>query len=687
MLIDQIPRNSLLWLLFSLLLSVAPHLVHLPIWVVAAGCVVFYWRWKIHQGVWSMPGKLIKLMLVLVCAFGVWQGYGSWRGVEPTTGLLIVGMLLKLLEMKSRRDALLVVFLGFFTASAQLLFSQLILDTLYAGLCFWCLLGAQQLLFSEAQLQIKLALKKSALMLAQAIPIMLVLFLMTPRIAPLWSMPSQKHAAKTGISETMAPGDVVDLTKSARLAFRVSFDGATPPPAQRYWRGLVLSEFDGRAWKQRSYDFNPGGRGRDLKHHVPSPWRAKVDANTPLDALLKYQILMEPTNRHWLFTLGAPLNVQSRQRWLVTIDQTVETLAPIQERQAFMIESVLQQEAAELHPSMRKHYLSLPEGFNPRTLELAKQWAFEAQEPGAIIARFNAWIRKGFVYTLQPPPLGRDSVDDFLFETQRGFCEHFASSFVVFARAAGIPARVVTGYQGGELAADGDYLLVHQMDAHAWAEVWVDGQWLRVDPTGAVAPQRIEGGLREAMADDLTLLGEPLSLMRYSHLQWLNSARLQWDELNYYWQSQVVGFDQENHRAALNKWFSGMDSWQVGLIFLAAAALPLILLGLWMMWQGRPAPLPPVLRLLKLFEKRLPEADARKAGEPLGAFFARLGEQHPEQASQLQRLSLLFDRCLYAGSVKSSEYLKALKVQILAFKAIRSARVSGDKKSMSDKAS
>ena len=668
MLVDQIPRNSLIWLLFSLLLAMLPHLSHLPIWVVAAGCVIFYWRWKIHQGVWSMPGKLVKIMLVLVCAFGVWRGYGSWRGVEPTTGLLIVGMLLKLLEMKSRRDALLVVFLGFFTASGQLLFSQLIIDTLYTLICFWCLLSTQQLLFSEAQLQIKLALKKSAVMVLQAIPIMLVLFFMTPRIAPLWAMPSQKHAAQTGVSDSMAPGDVVDLTKSARLAFRVAFDGDIPPPAQRYWRGLVLSQFDGRTWTQRSYDFNPGVRGRDQQRDQPSPWRAKLDANTPAGQSLKYQILMEPSNRRWLFTLGMPLHLQSRQRWLVTVDQTVETLAPIQERQVFNVESVLQTEQAELHPFMRRHYLSLPEGFNPRTLELAKQWAFEEQEPRAIIARFEQWIRQGFVYTLQPLPLGQDSVDDFLFQTQQGFCEHFASSFVVFARAAGIPARVVTGYQGGELASDGDYLLVHQMDAHAWAEVWIDGQWLPVDPTGAVAPERIQGGLREAMANDLTLLGEPMSLMRFSHVQWLNSARLQWDELNYYWQSRVVGFDKDSQSALLNKWFSGMDSWRVGLIFLAAAAVPLVLLGLWMMWQGRPAPLPPVMRLLKLFEKRLPATDARKTGEPLGDYFTRLARSYPEQSSQFARLHAMFDKCLYAGVSNSSDYFKALRIQILAFK-------------------
>lgn len=669
MLAHQIPRNSLLWLLFSLVWTLIPHLQHLPGWVVFAGAVIFFWRWRIYRGIWAMPGKLVKTTLVLVCAYGIWRGYGSWRGVEPMTGLLLVGMLLKLLEMKSRRDALLVVFLGYFAAATQLLFSQMLLDSIYTLISVWWLLAAQQLLFSGAQMRVRQTLKFAGILLAQAVPVMLVLFVMLPRTGTLWAMPSHQQAARTGMSDSMSPGDVVSLTKSGQVAFRVDFKDATPPPAERYWRGLVLSVFDGRRWSQRSYDVNPGVRGIDLNSDTASSWRAAAQDPEQSEIQYRYQLLMEPSHQRWLFTFGVPISIESRARWAITVDQTLMTLTPMAERQRFDIVSA-QRSITEgsLHPFLERHYLTLPEGFNPKTLALARRWSLDSHDPKVIIERFNRWITAEFTYTLQPPGLGRDSVDEFLFTSKQGFCEHFASSFVVFARAAGIPARVVTGYQGGELGLDDDYLLVHQMDAHAWSEVWIDGQWLRVDPTAAVAPERIEKGLRESMSGREELLGEPLSLMRFSHIRWLNNARLQWDMVNYYWQKNVVEFDEPSRAGVLARWFGEMEPWRMGLVFLAGAGSPILLLGFWMYWKGRPLPLSPTQRLLADFERRLVVGDRRRTGETLGDFFSRLGKDHPEKTGQLAQISRLFEKLLYSSVDQQRTLLTAIRHQIMAFR-------------------
>lgn len=661
MLIDQIPRSSQLWLLFALLLTALPHLTHVPVWVWAAGGVIMFWRWKIYAGQWAMPGRIIKTLLVLVCAFGIWRGYGSWRGVEPMTGLLLVGMLLKLLEMKTRRDALLVVYLGYFCAAAQLLFAQMILDSLYCILNFWALLTAQLLLFSGPTASIWPAAKRSGIMALQAVPVMVALFLVLPRTGPLWAMPMHKHAARTGISDTMSPGDVVDLTKSGAVAFRVNFEGPLPPPASRYWRGLVLSQFDGRTWRARNYDFNPGGRGIDLFNQAPSPWRLEATKLPTSAPVYQYQILMEPSHRPWLFTLGVPLSIETGKRWAITLDQTVRTLVPVSDRARIDVLSVdMPVPAPALHPFVERHYLSLPQEFNPRTRALANEWRASGLSVEAIIARFEQMIQQQFIYTLQPPALGEHSVDDFLFGTRQGFCEHFASSFVFFMRAAGVPARVVTGYQGGELGLAGDYLLVHQMDAHAWAEVWMDGQWRRVDPTAAVAPSRIRDGLRMAMRDSIEQLGDPLSLIRYSNINWLNLARLQWEEVNYRWQSMVVGFDADQQSAVLQRLLGGVDPWRIGVFLLLSAGLPLASIALWFAWRNRPAPLPPLLKLLAKVEQKT--GVARAAGEPVGQYFKRLGTQSPDHKNLWQGFSRLFERGLYDD--KDTEAVRLIKAQL-----------------------
>lgn len=668
MLIDQIPRKSLLWMIGAVVAACLPHWPHAPGWLWLAMALVFGWRVQIYRGRLALPSFWIKALLVLICGLAVWRAFGNLRGLEPMTALLIAGLVLKCLEMRNRRDALLVVLLGYFVTAAQLLYSTQLLASLYALVCIWALLVAQQLLFSGAGNPFKAIVKHSGVMLLQALPVMLALFLLMPRLAPLWAMPSQQHAARTGISDTMAPGDVVDLTQSGKLAFRVSFEGDVPPPEARYWRGLVMSEFDGRTWRRHDYDFLPGERAVDLYRDQPSSWRMSnllMGENVPV---YQYELLMEETHQSWLFTLGLPVTVSMGQAWGITRDHTLFTLKPMRERNAMTITSAdLPMPQSTLHAFVQRRYLALPEGYNPRTLALAKSWMAERDSADFFVEKFRQWVASRFVYTLQPPGLGRDSVDEFLFTTQQGFCEHFASSFVVMARAAGIPARVVTGYQGGELSVDGQYLLVHQMDAHAWAELWIDGQWQRIDPTAFVAPERIRMGLRDSMREQQALLGEPMSLMRFSYIATLNQLRLQWDYVNYLWQSRVAGFDRDTQQGLLDQWLGGRDPLQLALAFLLLVLGPLVLVALWMMWSGRPAPEPMIKRLMRQVTKGLGPELQRRPGETLGDFFRRLARAMPAREQECLNLARVFDHRLYGPGTEDARAEQLLRQWVTRF--------------------
>lgn len=669
MLIDQIPRKSLLWMIGAVVAACLPHWPHAPGWLWLAMAVVFGWRVQIYRGRLALPSVWIKGLLVLLCALAVWRAFGNLRGIEPMTALLLAGLVLKCLEMRNRRDALLVVMLGYFVTAAQLLYSTQILASIYALLCVWALLVAQQLLFSGANNPFGAVVRHSGVMLLQSVPVMLALFMLMPRLAPLWAMPSQQHAAKTGISDSMSPGDVVDLTQSGKLAFRVSFDGELPSPEARYWRGLVMSEFDGRTWRRHDYDFLPGERAVDLYRDTPSQWRMDQLLMGDDVPVYRYELLMEATHQSWLFTLGLPRSISMGQAWGITRDHTLFTLMPMLERNALSVTSVdIAMPQAQLHPLVQRRYLALPEGYNPRSLALAKSWMAEADNPHSFIEKFQHWVTARFVYTLQPPALGRDSVDDFLFTTQQGFCEHFASSFAFLARAAGIPARVVIGYQGGELSVDGRYLLVHEMDAHAWTELWIAGQWQRVDPTAFVAPERIRMGLRGSMREQQELLGDPMSLMRFSYIGTLNQLRLQWDYVNYLWQSKVAGFDRKAQQGLLDQWLGGRDPLQLALVFLALVLGPVLLVALWMMWLNRPAPEPLIQRLLRDVARGLGPELQRHQGEAVGDYFRRLALAMPAREEDCLNLARVFDHRLYGAGTDDQRAEQLLRQWVTRFR-------------------
>jgi transglutaminase-like putative cysteine protease len=474
-------------------------------------------------------------------------------------------------------------------------------------------------------MRVRAALRTTGAMVLQALPVAVLLFLFFPRLpGQFWALPTSTNAA-TGLSDEMTPGDISKLTTSSDPAFRVKFDGDPPPPAERYWRGPVLHDFDGRRWR------------REVKRGVPP--QEVVGEGIPY----RYRITIEPTQRPWLFALDVPSKWPMDQSLLI-YDLQLIARRPITSLESFELQSHTRYRTAlDLSRTLRALDTALPAGANPRTRAFAQELrATTGTDLGFIEAVLKKFREEEFYYTLTPPLLGDDSVDDFLFRTRRGFCEHFASAFTTLMRAANIPARVVTGYQGGEYNALGDYLLIRQSDAHAWSEVWLaDRGWERIDPTAAVAPQRIEQNLDAAISVNESVPGR---FLRQSRL--LLRVRLTWDAINNAWNDGVVEYNELKQRS-LMAWLGIQNAdWRaLGIAFAAALSSFFVGLTLYLGWQYRPRA----------------RDQAAIAYEHLCRKLARvqLPREHYEgPVDYLKRASLARPQCVAALSEASAIYIK-----------------------------
>ena len=645
----QIPRTGLLWLLIAVVVVVAMHAEHLPIWISAAAGIAVVWHIQVYRGAWRYPGKWAKFLLLLLCGAGLLMEYRSLLGVEPMVALLLSGFILKLLEMHHRRDGLIVVYLAYFAGIVQALFYQTIGTALIILLSLTvttsALVGLNQ--SQEGQRWFK-PVRIGGLALLQAIPLMIVLFMVMPRLGSLWAVPMQKHGGVTGMSDRMSPGDLARLGQSAELAFRVGFAGDIPSQRQLYWRALVLSRFDGRTWTQ----LGPWGYDAWDAQWYGEP-SASWDRNIErLGRPLAYNVILEPTHAPWLFTLGSALPESGGIA--LTRDNVLMHRTPVTTKMGYRVRSWLQyrNEAEGLSPRRRAHELALPTGFNPETLALAAQWRQETASADELIQRLLDWYNQAFTYTLRPPALGEHTVDEFLFHTRRGFCEHFASSFVFFMRAAGIPARIVAGYQGGERHPTDQYLTVRQYDAHAWAEVWLAGRgWVQVDPTAAVAPQRIEQSFSELFGAEEDFLEDQLfALARYRHIGWINGLRLRLDTLDYVWATRVLGYQNIQHDV-LTDLLGEINPLRVGLFLLIGAALALAPLGLIYLWSSRRPRRDELDELFMAFCRKLERLGIpREIGEGPRTYAARVAQERPDWAQAATRVSRYFEAQRYGDT-------------------------------------
>ncbi len=596
--VQWLPRCALGWLLVAQFALIAPHLSRLPPWVIGIWLLAAAWRVMMLRGRWGLPSWWLKHLMLLLAVVGVRLHYGSFIGLEPTVALLISAFCLKLFEARQRRDAYLLLFLGFFVAATQFLFDQSLLSALYMLLPVLLLVAALEALHRSDRDGCSLAPLRSALLLsAQALPLMVLLFLVMPRFAPLWQVPMARDSARTGMSEQMGPGDIANLSQSAELAFRAVFDGSVPPASALYWRGLVLDQFDGRHWRQGRFSDAP---------------RAMIGEEPVRGAVLDYQVFLEPTGQRWLFALERPFRID--QRTLLTYDYRLIAFEPLYAKFGYraraLPEAVLDQ---HLDARLRERNLQLPQGVNgeaagnPRTRAWVEGLRQQHRDDAALVrALLEHFRREPFVYTLRPPLLGSDAIDEFLFDTRRGFCEHYASAFTFALRAAGVPARAVIGYQGGEVNPLNGTVLVHQFDAHAWSEVWLEGRgWVRFDPTAAVAPQRIERGLEGAVASGEFLAGSPLSANRYRGIAALNRLRLQLDQVNYQWTRLVLNYRDDTQQQILQQLLGGLQPWRIAVFLIGGGLLLFGAVALLLFWRQRPPPLPPAQRLYQKLCRRL----------------------------------------------------------------------------------
>jgi transglutaminase-like putative cysteine protease len=555
----SLAMDHLRWLLLGLLLALVPLFGHLHLWIPLVAVAIGVWRYQLARRQLLLPRLRLLVPLVLAGAAGVLASHPGGFGRDASVALLVLMMAMKLLEANSRRDAVLLIYLAWFLSLTTFLFSQSLLLGLYMLLPV-TLLTAILLGLSHpgGTLPITRKLGLASTLLLQAVPLMLALFLLFPRFSgPLWGLPKDSLQGMTGLSEDMAPGSISQLSISDEVAFRAEFFGPVPDPQQRYWRGPVFWHFDSRSWR-------PGSQSRTLPPAQLTQPSARID----------YAITLEAHNRSWLFMLDVPATLPPQAR--LRPDYQVLSHEPVRSRLRYTVASYLNYQLdADLDPQARQLALQLPAAGNPRARALGHEWATSGDNHLTIVKRAMHMFREQeFIYTLIPPLLGHNSIDDFLFVTRRGFCEHYAGSFVFLMRAAGVPARVVTGYQGGEVNPIGGYLIVRQSDAHAWAEVWLPGQgWTRVDPTSAVSPQRIEAGIANALP-----AGEALPALVGGEYPLLRRAYLGLDALNNSWNQWVLGYNQQRQLQLL-AWLygSGIGMQQVALTMITV--LGLLLLG------------------------------------------------------------------------------------------------------------
>ena len=634
-------RHSLIWLLAAQVVVIVPRLDILPVWTALTWLVVAFWYWRIYRGDWHFPPRAVTWGLSLVAIVGIAVEYRTALALEPQVALLITAFILKLLELKSVRDHWLLLMLSYFIVGCGFVFSTSMSTVLVALLQITVLLLAQQSLF-RPRLALKPMLWSTGKLFAQSIPMMLVIFVVFPRFGPLWTVPLPGEGARTGISDSMSPGDISKLSRSSELAFRVSFESDIPAQSSLYWRGLVLENFDGREWSREKYD------------------RQTLERQELSGAPLRYDVILEHGVHSWL--LAIPVAVidrdgaeqDGRYQWLPK--------TPIVGRARYSVESYPDSRLdRSLDRYMRFRNLQLPVNINPQTRSLAMQWIELAPEKRVAAAK-RFFDERPFVYTLEPPKLGRDSVDEFLFATQKGFCEHYASSLVFMMRAAGVPARVVLGYQGGERNAAGNYLLVHQSDAHAWAEVWLAGQgWVRIDPTGWVAPTRIELGADAALSGQAGYLADDLiSMRKLSGFTVIAQLRLLMDRAEYQWVTWIVNYDRDRQWDVLRKLFGNIDNQRLALIVLLALALPMIIAGLMTVGWPRRAYVPAAVKAYTRCTAQLEmQGYTRGNGEAPRDFCRRVSAQQPEYAQWLTEVTDAFYRAYYQP-VDDPQYREAL---------------------------
>ncbi len=662
-LLRNLPRDSRDTLLLLLVIAwvLLPQTANLPLWCSALATGVLVWRGYLAVNNQPLPGRWWLLGLLAITVGATLLTHRTLLGRDAGVTLLVVLLTLKTLELRARRDAFVVFFLGFFCMLSNFFYSQSLLTaaSMLIGLLglLTVLVNAHMPVGKPPLLE---AAKTASWMTLLGAPIMVVLFVLFPRLAPLWGVPSDAVVGKSGLSEKMQVGTIAQLALDDSVAMRIKFEGQPPPQRDMYLRGPVLSNFDGREWRPARPDFaSRFSVGASL-----------VVSGTPTN----YEVTLEPTNRPWLFALdAAPANpklagyqtaMQADLQWMLN--------KPATELIRYKAQSFTNFKHGPETPVIGlREFVELPPGFNPRTLALASEIRRDARYTQAGSAELVQVVLDrlrtgGYSYTLEPGVYGPNTADEFWFDKKEGFCEHIASSFVILMRALDVPARVVTGYQGGERNAVDDFWVIRQSDAHAWAEVWHEGRgWLRVDPTSAVSPGRT--GASQRLLAPQGVVGQALSNISPGFSIQLRAV---WDAVNNAWNQRVLNYTQGKQLDLLKNIGFESPSWQdLSKVLIAIIVVVSLVGAAWSMWERTQHD--PWLRLLNKARKQLAQAgivtpDNMAAARTPRQLATLLQAQHGTQYEALHAWLMQLEAQRYAKASPSGKPLNQLRQQFNA---------------------
>ncbi len=646
----QLTTQHLHWLLISLLTVVLLHSVNLIPWITVAAVALGIWRYLLNRKQWALPKMHILIPVMLIICIALLFSFGNNFGRDASISLFIIMTAMKLLETKTLRDYMLVISIGYFAVACIFIFNQSA-STFLLSLIPIILLTTTLIQISLPQTIPGIySLKLAAKLLLQSIPLMLVLFVLFPRLpGPIWGITKDAYSGMTGLNDSIELGDVSNLIQNSSVAFRVQFDGTIPPRNKLYWRGPVLSQQQNNKWLAANDNS-----------------QAKQASLEPIGAKINYTMTLEPHNRLWLLLLDMPTTIPK----IATLKQAYSAIAkePIRTRTRYQAVSSLQYILDKtLDTSQSKIALDIDAESNPKSFKLARSWSHLPSEEiiSHVLQMFN---QQTFIYTLRPPRLSNSAIDDFLFNTKKGFCEHYATSFVYLMRAAGIPARIVTGYQGGELNPNGNYLIVRQSDAHAWAEVWLKNKgWVRIDPTAAVAPERIELGIDQAVSEV-----DALPIFVRPGAQWLKNAYFNWDNINNNWNQWVLGYDNQKQLDFLQK-ISGKDlsMMDIAIGMVAIMLITMLIMAAFLLSKASQK-LNPVQRAYAKHIKQLQKYGLFKNPSEGALDFAhRVANIIPDQSTKVLEIATLYNALQYNKPKMDKQNLQLLKDRIRDFKVAR----------------
>ncbi len=645
-------RLGIFWVIATLVISMSPQLKSMPVSLGPITLLPIAWRLLAEVRNWKTMPMFLRVLATAFAVTALVLTYGGLMGRRAAVSLLVMMLSMKLLETFSTRDARIVASLSLFLCATQFLFTQGILMVFYMIACLLSALIAlmflqrreayedlgeapktDRSLFTELGFGVRL--------LVFALPVGLALFLLFPRWgSPLWGLPENALDARSGLSDSMSPGSIQNLFMDDSPAFRVQFAGNIPRHSELYWRGPVFWDFDGRTWNISYLSRNLGADSKPDPEYAP----------------FRYTMQIEPTEQRWLFALDYPALLPPGT--YLNMDYQLLARRPITQLREFTVGSDPDFiDSPQLKQTLRRAALELPQGFNPRTAAMIADWRSQASSDTALVQRaLDYFNQQEFYYTLNPPQLSKHTVDEFLFDTHRGFCEHYASAFTVMMRMAGIPARVVTGYQGGWYSELGGYLLVRQSDAHAWSEVWIRGSgWTRIDPTAAVAPQRVEQGAMDLLAQRRHMLD----------FTWLRNARNTFDLLQRGWNNWIIAFNSDRQSRLFSRFGWGVfDATKLVIALIAAVFVAItavsFLLPLFTKFRSSRKQ-DHIVRLWQKFSLKLGKAGARAtpsmAPKELAAFASR---QLIQATDDIQQIVELYTLCRYSRHGGDRVKLKAL---------------------------